>query len=152
MVCILCKISHRHHPSRHHHLIVVPFMTLVFFRMVIPVVMVTIGTIMFVPISAMEINPVIKRIVVIASRSDTNFNQDTIPFPIAFIIMADVTHVFAGSPCYFKGQTDITPVASTLSVIVIQKTAACVILHAQSFPVVGQFYRGIFVCSADEQG
>ena len=76
---------------------------IVFFRMVIPVVMVTIGTIMFVPISAMEINPVIKRIVVMASRSDTNFNQDTIPFPIAFIIMADVTHVFAGSPCYFKG-------------------------------------------------
>ena len=58
---------------------------------------------MFVPISAMEINPVIKRIVVIASRSDTNFNQNTIPFPITFIIMADVTHVFAGSPCYFKG-------------------------------------------------
>ena len=105
---------------------------------------------MFVPISAMEINPVIKRIVVMASRSDTNFNQDTIPFPIAFIIMADVTHVFAGSPCYFKGQTDITPVASTLSVIVIQKTAACVIFYAQSLPVVGQFHRGIFVCSADE--
>lgn len=84
-------------------LIIIPFMTLVFFRMVIPVVMVTIGTIMFVPISAMEINPVIKRIVVIASRSDTNFNQNTIPFPITFIIMADVTHVFAGSPCYFKG-------------------------------------------------
>ena len=55
------------------------------------------------PIFAMEINPVIKRIVVMASRSDTNFNQDTIPFPIAFIVIADVTHVFAGSPCYFKG-------------------------------------------------
>ena len=71
--------------------------------MMVSVVMVTIGTIVLMPIFAMKINPVIKRIVVIASRSDTNFNQDTIPFPITFIIMANVTHVFAGSPCYFKG-------------------------------------------------
>lgn len=47
---------------------------LVFFRMVIPVVMVTIGTIVLMPIFVMEINPVIKRIVVMASWSDTNFN------------------------------------------------------------------------------
>jgi hypothetical protein len=83
----------------------------------VSVMKVTIGAIMFMPIFAMQINPVIKRIIIVTAY----FYQDTISsiFSIVFVIIAYVTHVFTGSPCYLKGQTDISPVASTLSVIVI---------------------------------
>lgn len=106
MVCILCKISHRHHPSRHHHRrrpIYDACISCIFCDDICRDGHNTNNNVCANICYGNQSCHIIKRIVVMASRSDTNFNQDTIPFPIAFIIMADVTHVFAGSPCYFKG-------------------------------------------------
>lgn len=74
------------------------------------------------PTITMIIYPVIERIVIYRSRPYTYLYQNTIPAVpmVTFIIITYITHVPARCFGYFKGQTYIPPISSTLPIIIIQ--------------------------------
>ena len=107
--------------------IIVPFMMFmmpVFFIMLamMLIMMVTIRAIMFTPAFAMITNPVIKWIIVHRPWFYAYLYQYTIPaIPVVtLVIVTHLPHMPAGSLCYFKSQTDIPPITTTSSVIIIQ--------------------------------
>ena len=86
------------------------------------IMMVTIRAIMFTPAFAMITNPVIKWIIVHRPWFYAYLYQYTIPsIPVVtLVIVTHLPHMPAGSLCYFKSQTDIPPITTTSSVIIIQ--------------------------------
>ena len=106
--------------------IIVPFMMFmmpVFFIMLamMLIMMVTIRAIMYTPAFAMITNPVIKWIIVHRPWFYAYLYQYTIPaIPVVtLVIVTHLPHMPAGSLCYFKSQTDISPITTASSVIII---------------------------------